>query len=303
MRRPTLLIHHGAFQPLWEQPGLIQVGPQINDGPTSVRLTKLSVTGLQNALNIRGWAAHGVLIQYTDPFLLRASPMRGIRQWPGPRLLACGDLHHGPDPVGTLQQYCATEPHDAVLLTFNPALLQKVQERLSMPVRCLAPTFFRYPPATPIPTPRLELLHVGSLGHHHPCRRELVEVLLKRRQVPLRHATTTNADEAARLYAQHALVLNVPLNQDLNHRLFEVMAAGVPQVIFGDRNLLGDNSPMANRPDFVLGQFHRRTGRAGPEAVRKPQPTQKYSCRTLPTGTSKLFLKQASLLDRLLLWP
>ena len=250
MRRPTLLIHHGAFQPLWEQPGLIQVGPQINDGPTSVQLTQLSVTGLQKALNIRGWAAHGVLIQYTDPFLLRAAPMRGIRQWPGPRLLACGDLHHGPDPVGTLQQYCATEPHDAVLLTFNPALLQKVQQRLSMPVRCLAPTFFRYPPATPSPTPRLELLHVGSLGHHHPRRRELVEVLLKRQKVPLRHATTANADEAALLYAQHALVLNVPLNQDLNHRLFEVMAAGVPQVVFGDRSLLGSGSPLAIRPDL-----------------------------------------------------
>ena len=250
MRTPTLLIHHGAYQPLWQQPGLIQVGPQITDGPESLRLTELSVAGLRNALRQRGGAAQGVLIQYTDPFLLRAAPMRGIRQWPGPCLLACGDLHHGPDPVGTLQQYCAAEPHDAVLLTFNPALLQNVQQRLSMPVRCLAPTFFRYPAATPSPRPRLELLHVGSLGPHHPRRRQLVEVLLKRQQVPLRHATTANADEAARLYAQHALVLNVPLNQDLNHRLFEVMAAGVPQVIFGDRNLLGDNSPLGNRPDL-----------------------------------------------------
>ena len=68
--------------------------------------------------------------------------------------------------------------------------------------------------------------------------------------MPLRHTITANADEAARLYAQHALVLNVPLNQDLNHRLFEVMAAGVPQVIFGDRNLLGDNNALAKRPDL-----------------------------------------------------
>ena len=77
-----------------------------------------------------------------------------------------------------------------------------------------------------------------------------MEALLRRQNVPLRHATTTNANEAAQLYAQHALVLNIPLNQDLNHRLFEVMAAGVPQVIFGDRSLLGDNSPLANRPDL-----------------------------------------------------
>ena len=250
MRTPTLLIHYGAYQPLWQQPGLIQVGPQISDGRESLRLTELSVAGLHNVLQQRGWASKGVLVQYTDPFLLRAAPMRGIRQWPGPRLLACGDLHHGPDPVGSLEQYCAAEPHDAVLLTFNPALLHNVQQRLPMPVRCLAPSFFRYPAATPSPTPRLELLHVGSLGPHHPRRRELVEALLKRQNVPFRHTTTANTDEAAQLYAQHALVLNVPLNQDLNHRLFEVMATGVPQVIFGDRSLLGNNNPLENRPDL-----------------------------------------------------
>ena len=141
-----------------------------------------------------------------------------------------------------------------MLLSFNPALLQKVQQRLPMPVRCLAPTFFRYPAAKPSPTPRLELLHVGSLGPHHPRRRELVVGLLKRQQVPFRHCTTSNAEEAAQLYAQHALVLNVPLNQDLNHRLFEVMAAGVPQVIFGHPSLLGNNSLLANRPDLFWTQ-------------------------------------------------
>ena len=250
MRTPTLLIHHGAFQPLWQQPGLIQVGPQIADGPDSLRLMELSVHGLKNALQRRGWAVKGVLLQYTDPFLLRGAPMRGISQWPGPRLLACGDLHHGPDPIGTLQWYCSAEPHDAVLFTFNPALLQELQQRLGMPVRYLAPSFFRYPAATPSPTPHLELLHVGSLGPHHPRRRELVEALIRRRQVPFRHTTTQNAEEAAELYAQHALVLNVPLNQDLNHRLFEVMAAGVPQVIFGHPSLLGDHSPLSNRPDL-----------------------------------------------------
>ena len=110
------------------------------------------------------------------------------------------------------------------------------------------PSFFRYPAATASPTPRLELLHVGNLGLHHLCRRELVEGLLKRQQVPFRHTTTANAEEAARLYAQHALVLNVPLNHDLNHRLFEVMAAGVPQVIFGHPSLLGRSQPTAIVP-------------------------------------------------------
>jgi hypothetical protein len=67
--------------------------------------------------------------------------------------------------------------------------------------------------------------------------------------VPFCHATTASPEEAAALYAQHALVLNVPLNHDLNHRFFEVMAAGVPQVVFGDPGLVGDHRHLAERPD------------------------------------------------------
>jgi len=85
----------------------------------------------------------------------------------------------------------------------------------------------------PAAQPRRELLHVGILGPHHPRRRELVTALQSRGRLPLRHATTSRPEEAAALYAQHALVLNVPLNHDLNHRFFEVMAAGVPLVLFG----------------------------------------------------------------------
>ncbi len=33
-------------------------------------------------------------------------------------------------------------------------------------------------------------------------------------------------------------MLNVPHNHDLNHRFFEVMAAGAPQVVFGDPGLV-----------------------------------------------------------------
>jgi len=293
MRTPTLLIHHGTYQPLWQQPGLIQVGPQISDGPASLRLMELSVPGLRNALLQRGWASKGVLIQYTDPFLLRAAPLRGIRQWPGPRLLACGDLHHGPNPIATLQEYCAVEPHDAVLLTFNPALLQEVQQRLPMPVRCLAPTFFRYPAATPNPMPRLELLHVGNLGPHHPRRRELVETLLRRRQVPFRHATTQNAEEAAQLYAEYALVLNVPLNQDLNHRLFEVMAAGVPQVIFGHPSLMGHNNPLSNRPDLFWAQSIEELETLVKQLFSEPTKLNTRSVDAPPYWELKALLKQA----------
>jgi len=56
--------------------------------------------------------------------------------------MACGDLHHGPAPIDTLAAYLHQEPHDAVLLTFNPAWLDEVQQRLSLPVHSCPTSFF-----------------------------------------------------------------------------------------------------------------------------------------------------------------
>jgi hypothetical protein len=250
MQAQVLLFHHSPFQPLWQQPGLIQAGPRLAGGSgSSVQVRDLGMQGLQASLAHAGLPARGVLLHYTDPFLLRAQPLRGLRQWSGPRLLVCGDLHHGERPLDGLAAYLEVEPHDAVLLTFNPALLSDVRQRLSVPVRALPPTFFRYPAADRVAQPRLELLHVGSLGPHHPRRRELVTALQARGRVPFCHATTSSPEEAAAIYAQHALVLNVPLNHDLNHRFFEVMAAGVPQVVFGNPGLVGEHRHLAERPD------------------------------------------------------
>jgi hypothetical protein len=223
---PAVLFHYEAFQPLWQQAGLIQAGPRLRNGLGSVRVHELGIQALQAALTSAGLPARGVLLHYTDPFLLRAQPLRGQRHWCGPRLLVCGDLHHGERPLDALAAYLEAEPHDAVLLSFNPALLPAVRQRLQVPVRALPPSFFRYPAAVRVDQPRLELLHVGSLGPHHPSRRELVLALQARGRLPFRHATTSSPEEAAALYAKYALILNVPLNHDLNHRFFEVMAAG-----------------------------------------------------------------------------
>lgn len=245
-----ILFHYGEFQPLWQQAGMMQAGPRMGSGSDCIQLGLPSVDALKASLVQQGDCSKAVLLHYTDPFLLRSAPLRGLRRWLGPKLLICGDLHHGPDPIGTLAAYLQAEPHDAVLLTFNPALLNEVRQRINVPVRCLPPTFFRYPGAKPLEQPRLELLHVGSLGPYHPLRRDLVTTLQARDRVPFRHATTATAVEAASLYASHALVLNIPLNDDLNHRFFEVMASGVPQVVFGDPGLVGEHRALAERPDL-----------------------------------------------------
>lgn len=163
--------------------------------------------------------------------------------------MACGDLHHGPAPIDTLAAYLQQEPHDAVLLTFNPAWLDEVRQRLSVPVHSCPPSFFRYPKAERLSAPTLHLLHVGTLGPHHSRRREVVESLLQRQQIAFRHLTTSSAQQAAELYAASAVALNVPLNNDLNHRFFEIMAAGVPQIVLANPALVGPHRELASRPD------------------------------------------------------
>lgn len=250
MNRPTVLFHYGAYQPLWHQPGLLQCGPRLTPGDHAVPVESPLVEAVMAALRSRGVPLGGVLIHYSDPFLMRAAGLQGLRHWPGPRLLVCGDLHHGPAPIDTLAAYLQHQFHDAVLLAFNPMLLAEVQRRLPVPVHCYPPGFFRYPVRRRHPAPRRQLVHVGSLGPHHPQRRSIVEALQRRAKVPFQHITTASADQAADVYAAHALVLNIPLNNDLNHRFFEVMAAGAPQLIFGGPALLGPLQQFAQRPDI-----------------------------------------------------
>ena len=78
--------------------------------------------------------------------------------------------------------------------------------------------------------------------------------------------TISSPEEAAALYAQHALLINVPLNDDLNHRFFEVMAAGVPQVVFGDSGLVGEHRHLAEGARCILGQ---QIGAAGAPTPRR----------------------------------
>jgi len=125
MSTNTILFHYGAFQPLWQQPGIIQAGPLITERGDALSVPNPRVETLISVLQHRDLPVKGVLLQYTDPFIMRSSPLRGLREWPGPRLLACGDLHHGPNPIDSLIAYLSAESHDAVLLTFNPALLDQ----------------------------------------------------------------------------------------------------------------------------------------------------------------------------------
>lgn len=80
MSDQVLLLHYGGFQPLWCQPGLIQVGLLLADGATSVHLSAFTIPHLQASLHRAGFPAGGVLVYYTDPFYLRQRPLRLLSQ-------------------------------------------------------------------------------------------------------------------------------------------------------------------------------------------------------------------------------
>ena len=271
MTVPTVLFHYGTFEPLWQQPGMIQAGPLINEGAEALKVVNPSVPILLKLLDQRGWCKKGVLLHYSDPFIMKRYPLLGVDAWPGPRLLACGDLHHGPKPIETLAAYCLKEIHHAVLLTFNPALIKEVRLQLKIPVRCLSPTFFRYPNAERASRPTLKLLHIGNLGSNHMKRKKIVKALISRSRVPFLHLTTSSSIEAASLYSQYALILNIPLNQDLNHRFFEVIAAGAPQIVFGSKDLLGNNATLTKRKDIFWASSIEEIESITLELFKKPQ--------------------------------
>jgi hypothetical protein len=64
------------LQRLWQQPGLIQVGPAIQAALQHGELSVARILGADGGIDP---TRPGVLLHYTDPFLLRAKRYRIIR--------------------------------------------------------------------------------------------------------------------------------------------------------------------------------------------------------------------------------
>ena len=73
MRASVVLVHSGPLQPLWQQPGLTPVGPAIQ---AALQHGELSVERILGAVGGIDPGRPGVLLHYSDPFVLRARPLR-----------------------------------------------------------------------------------------------------------------------------------------------------------------------------------------------------------------------------------
>lgn len=79
MQAPLVLVHSGPQQPLWQQPGLSQVGPAIQ---TALQHGELSVERILRAVGGIDPGRPGVLLHYSDPFLPQAPAGPAAVAWP-----------------------------------------------------------------------------------------------------------------------------------------------------------------------------------------------------------------------------
>jgi hypothetical protein len=261
--RKSYIFHYGRYQHAWEREELIQIGPNLNNSSRSIRSAGNDLKELIDILVGLSYKFEPLFF-YTDNFFLRSCPLKNLKAWPAPLILVCGDLHHGKKPLETLKKYLSEENVDAVLLICNAGMVPAVRRFTTAPVRFLPPTFFKYPKAERWSVPNRQLIHVGSVGKYHKFRASIVRALIDQKDIPFQHFETKSPEEAAELYASNALVLNIPLNNDLNHRIYECMAAGAPQIIYGRPDLLGDQEVLGLREDlFWVESFEELVKEAG----------------------------------------
>jgi hypothetical protein len=245
-----LIFHYGVYDPNWSRPGMLQLGPNLKDSEYSRKTTTLDCGKLYAAISPYYPNKIPPLIYYTDNFYIQAQPLKNLRYWYGPKLLVCADLHHGNNPLEALRSFIHREKFDAILLLCNQSMLNIVRQMTTIPVRFLPPSFFMYESHVRDIDPKPLLVHVGNIGTYHTERKKIVSELISRSRVPFEHFTTSTAREAAKIYSGNAVVLNIPLNNDLNHRTYECMAAGAPQIIYGSPEILGDQECLALRRDL-----------------------------------------------------
>ncbi len=141
-----------------------------------------------------------------------------------PKLLILGNTQHLKMPIRTLLEYALQEKFDFIMSDHKRHHLHYFKEAGFEKVFWL-PAFNIFPHKQPhYEDKRYEVSFVGQAGKWHPYRKYILQYL-KANGVPVNHFQVPPA-EAAQIYAQSLVNLNVSLNGDLNLRVFEVLSSG-----------------------------------------------------------------------------
>ena len=141
-----------------------------------------------------------------------------------PRVLLVGDTHHMGAPIQKLVAYAKQEEFDRIIFDHTRHHARWFFEAGLQNVHWIPALDFTFFPRTPSLNPTRQFSFVGQAGKFHPYRCRVLESL-KKSALPLELLRGTPA-EAAEIYADSVVTLNVSLNGDLNLRVFEALAAG-----------------------------------------------------------------------------
>lgn len=141
-----------------------------------------------------------------------------------PKLFILGGTHHLTAPIQTLIDYAAAERFDLIMSEHNRHHLHFFKEA-GFDNTIWLPCFNLHPYEQPeYPKKFYKVSFVGQVGRHHPYGRHLLD-FLKKTDVIVHHFKIQPA-QAAKIYRQSHINLNISHNGDLNLRVFEVISAG-----------------------------------------------------------------------------
>jgi hypothetical protein len=210
-----------AYRPVQYGTREIFCGPDASPGPSTIR-TPVGVYDASQAIGRLGGIRPDYVVVKADA-TGRNFPT-GLAAFNCPRVLIVGNTQHLDCPIRRLLDYARHERFDVIVSDHKRQHLHFFAEAGFQRVGWL-PALNIHPHAQPETTARRpDLVFVGQTGSLHPYRRHVLEVL-GAAKIPLR-VLRAPQDEAAALYAQAQVSLNVSLNGDLNLRVFEVLSSG-----------------------------------------------------------------------------
>lgn len=149
---------------------------------------------------------------------------RNLGRFKCPKVLLVGVTHFLAQPIQKLVEYARNEPFDFIIMDVTRHHARWFQEAGFKNVHWLPALEYNPHILDVSRKSKYPLTFVGQAGSHHPFRKYILDKL-KAEGLPLQTLQASQKD-AAKIYNESLITLNITLNADVNMRFFEVPAAG-----------------------------------------------------------------------------
>jgi len=199
------------------------------DAQTSLAASARALQTPVGSYDAAEFFSNNKLIQQPDILLVKADATgrnlpSNLKVFKCPRVLLVGDTHHMGSPIQKLVAYAKQEEFDRIIFDHTRHHARWFFEAGLKNIHWIPAFDFTFFPRTPSPNPSRQFSFVGQAGKFHPYCCQVLESLQKE-GLPLEMLRGTPA-EAADIYADSIMTLNVSKNGDLNSCVFEALAAG-----------------------------------------------------------------------------